>query len=318
MPVIIKTALVSGLKKLVNSNENLRKEITDFMFAKTPTNSNIDWSKAKIFVPCDPTAVRYISKELTLLELIILKEYLSKNPNAARPGIAYMGGNNGKYNRNSLETRMATLLCEANGYSIDPFKNGIESEIIHKMVAEVLPDSVFGSVQEEKESSNRKANWENAIKKGFFKDVKTVVILSSAEYAVRSKGTLIASMKANGLNPNEYNIVSWPYTAKISSDALKKVQEQLEINLKVPAEGGISDADNWTKSSWGIYRTFIEMLSVRKYSQKGDVYLTPEQQEKLKEILSVKRLALTLASTLASEAKAKAVNLFKSKNAQRD
>ena len=302
----MKLGLISGLSAVVNSNPQLHKDISDLVFTPRADLKDIDWSKAKIFVPSDPTAVKWIVGDI--------KEIIgSLQGNSAKPAIAYLGGNNGKYNKNSLETRLATLLCKANGYDLTPFKDGIESEIIHQAVAEKIPDSTFRVIELEKESSNSKQNWENALKKGMLDSVKTIVVIASAEGAARHIGTLKAALKAHNINPDDFNIVAYPYTAAISADNLKNVQKELEINMAVPKDGGKCDKDSWSESAWGLYRTFIEMNSIKRYSAKGDVYLTDEQKKLLKNIFSVKTLAFALGKAAVTEMKKapkKLANLF--------
>ena len=299
MPVIMKLGVLSGLSAVLNSNSQLQQDISNLMFAQKADVQNIDWSKAKVFVPSDPTAVKWIVGDIKE----ITETLPDKQSTSAKPAIAYLGGNNGKYNKNSLETRLATLLCKANGYDLTPFKDGIESEIIHQAVAEKIPDSKFRVVELEKESSNSKQNWENALKKGMLDSVKTIVVIASAEGAARHIGTLKATLKAHNINPDDFNIVAYPYTATISADNLKSVQKELEINMAVPKDGGKCDKDNWSKSAWGLYRTFIEMNSLKRYSAKGDVYLTAEQKQLLNNIFSVKTLAFALGKTVVTEMK---------------
>ena len=107
MPVFMKLGLISGLNKLVNDKPQLRQNIGDLVFASHADLKDIDWSKAKVFVPSDPTAITWISKAVAEIN-----EFLRNQPNATKPSIAYLGGNNGKYkNLQSLETKLAAQLC---------------------------------------------------------------------------------------------------------------------------------------------------------------------------------------------------------------
>ena len=280
MPVIMKLGLISGLNKLVNDKPQLRQNIGDLVFASRANLKDIDWSKAKVFVPSDPTAITGISKAVAEIN-----EFLRNQPNATKPSIAYLGGNNGKYkNMNSLETKLAAQLCKFNVYSLYPFIKGVESEIISTQVGYRVPNQIFESIELEKESGNSKQNWENALKKGLFNEVETIVVVGSQEGVARDIGTLKATLKAHGLATKGFNIVAYPYTAEISSENLKSYQKNFGIKFPVP-NGTISCAkDNWNKSAWGIYRTFMELLAIKRYSAKGDVYLTDEQKQTLKNI----------------------------------
>ena len=293
MPVIMKLGLISGLNKLVNDKPQLRQNIGDLVFASHADLKDINWSKAKVFVPSDPTAITWISKAVAEIN-----EFLRNQPNATKPSIAYLGGNNGKYkNMNSLETKLAAQLCKFNGYSLYPFIKGVESEIISKQVGYRVPNQVFKSVELEKESGNAKQNWENALKQGLLNGVETIVVVGSQEGVARHIGTLKATLKAHGLATKGVNIVAYPYTAEISSENLKSYQKSFGIKFPVP-NGTVSCAkDNWYKSAWGIYRTFMELLSIKRYSAKGDVYLTDEQKQTLKKVfdeINVKTVASSI------------------------
>ena len=280
MPVFMKLGLISGLNKLVNDKPQLRQNIGDLVFASHADLKDIDWSKAKVFVPSDPTAITWISKAVAEIN-----EFLRNQPNATKPSIAYLGGNNGKYkNLQSLETKLAAQLCKFNGYSLYPFINGIESEIISKQVGYRVPNQLFSSVELEKESSNSKANWENALKEGLFNGVETIIVIGSQEGVARHIGTLKATLKAHGLATKGFNIVAYPYTATISSENLKLYQKNFGIKFPVPNGSVLCDKENWNKSAWGIYRTFMELLAIKRYSAKGDVYLTEEQKQLVKNI----------------------------------
>ncbi len=311
MPAITKLGIISGLFTLVNSDPQLRQNINDLMFVDWgDARKNIQWSKTKIFVPAYPTDVPYIVKTFqTMTELLPA----ASDPN--KPGIAYLGGNNGKYNKQSLETKLATLLCNVNGYDITQFKDGIESEIIHNAVAKTVPDSRFKSVELEKKSSNSKENWENALKDGLLDGVDEIIMVTSEEGFVRHKGTLLATLKAHGIDSKNLKIYAWPYNAEISPDNLKKMQQILGITLKVPNQDYniTNDKYTWNKSAWGIYRTFIEMLALRRWSAKGDVYVTEEQKKQLNDIFSkitVKNLAMATIKAKTAEMKEKLVKFL--------
>ena len=280
MPVMIKLGLISGLNKLVNDKPQLRQNIGNLVFASHTDLKNIDWSKAKVFVPGDPTAITWMSKAIAEIN-----EFLRNQPNATKPSIAYLGGNNGKYkNLESLETKLAAQLCKFNGYSLYPFIKGIESEIISKQVGYKVPNQLFSSIELEKESKHAKQNWENAVKQGLLNNVETVVIVGSQEGVARHIGTLKATLKAHGLATKGFNIVAYPYTATISSENLKLYQKNFGIKFPVSDGSVLCDKENWNKSAWGIYRTFMELLAIKRYSAKGDVYLTDEQKQLMKNI----------------------------------
>lgn len=287
MPVIIKLGVISGLSAVLNSNPQLQQDISNLMFAQKADVQNIDWSKAKVFVPSDPTAVPWI------------KQALSELPKDVNFTTAFLGGNNKKYDKNSLETKLARLMAIFNGYKLNPFVKGIESEIISEMVKDVL----HGPIELEKESSNSKENWENALNQGMLNDVKTIIIVGSNEGVTRHIGTLKATLTGHDLDPNKYNIIAWPYTATISSDNLKLYQQFLGVDFPVPKGLIACNKDSWAESAWGLYRTFIEMKSIKRYSAKGDVYLTDEQKKLLKNIFSVKTLAFALGKAAVTEMK---------------
>ena len=278
----MKLGLISGLNKLVDDNPQLRQNIGDLVFASRANLKDIDWSKAKVFVPSDPTAILWISTAVAEIN-----EFLRSHPNVTKPSIAYLGGNNGKYkNMNSLETKLAAQLCKFNDYSLYPFINGIESEIISKQVGYRVRNQVFKSVELEKESGNSKQNWENALKKGLFNGVETIIVVYSQEGVARHIGTLKATLKAHGLATKGFNIVAYPYTADISSRNLELYQKNFGIKFPVPNGFVLCDKENWNKSAWGIYRTFMELLAIKRYSAKGDVYLTEEQKQLVKNIFN--------------------------------
>jgi hypothetical protein len=280
MPVIMKLGLISGLDRLINDKPQLRQNIDDLVFASRADLKDIDWSKAKVFVPSDPTAITWISKAVAEIN-----EFLRNQPNATKPSIAYLGGNNGKYkNMNSLETKLAAQLCKFNDYSLYPFIKGVESEIISKQVGYRVRNQVFKSVELEKESGNSKQNWENALKQGLLNGVETIVVVGSQEGVARHIGTLKATLKAHGLATKGFNIVAYPYTATISSENLKLYQKNFGIKFPVPNSPVSCCKGNWNKSAWGIYRTFMELLAIKRYSAKGDVYLTDEQKQILKKV----------------------------------
>ena len=279
MPAIFKLGVCSGLKQIVNDNPQLHKNVGDLMFTPKVYLNTIDWSKAKVFVPADPTAVKWIVNDVKEIN-----EFLREKQQTAK--IAYLGGNNGKYHKKSLETKLAKLLCIFQGHKLKPFIDGVESEIISEAVNKELQNSMFEQPELEKTSSNSKANWENAVKNGLLNDVKTIVIVCAEEYATRNIGTLKATLKSHNLNPDDYRIVAYPYTATISSDNLRIYQQILGVKLDVPNKDIIGCSKNdFKESAWGLYRVFMELLAIKRWHAKGDVYLSPEQKQLMKEIL---------------------------------
>ena len=287
MPVFMKLGLISKIHNVIESNLKVHKNIGNLVFTPKADVQNIDWSKAKVFVPSDPTAVPWI------------KQALSELPKDVNFTTAFLGGNNKKYDKNSLETKLARLMAIFNGYKLNPFVKGIESEIISEMVKDVL----HGPIELEKESSNSKANWEKAFAQGMLNDVQTIIIVYSNEGVTRHIGTLKATLTRHGLDPNKYNIIAWPYTATISSENLNLYQQSLGVDFPVPKGLIACDKDTFNKSAWGIYRTFMELLAINRWSKKGDVYLTAEQKQLLNNIFSVKTLAFALGKTVVTEMK---------------
>lgn len=297
MPVFMKLGLISKVNKVLQSNPDLQKNISDLVFTPRADLKDIDWSKAKVFVLGEPTSVPWIKKALSEL------------PKDVNFTTAFLGGNNKKYDKNSLETKLARLMAIFNGYKLNPFVKGIESEIISDMVKDVI----HGPVELEKESSNSKENWENALNQGMLDGIETVIIVESNEGVTRHIGTLKATLMRHSLDPNKYNIIAWPYTATISSDNMKLYQQFLGVDFPVPNGLIVCDKDNMNKSAWGIYRTFMELLAINRWSKKGDVYLTDEQKKLLKNIFSVKTLAFALGKAAVTEMKKapkKLANLF--------
>lgn len=270
MPVLseIYRITVPGLYNLVQSNQKLRENIDDLMFISRGSLENVNWSKAKVFVPCDPTAVPWI------------KIALSELPQDVNFTTALLGGNNGKYGKKSFETSLARLMCIFNGYKLKPFVSGIESEIISDMVKDVI----HGPVELEKQSSNTKANWENAWMQGMLDGVETIIVVYFQEGVARHIGTLKATLIGHGLDPEKYNIIAWPYTPTISSDNWKLFQQYIGFNVSMPNGLVVCDKDNWDKSAWGVGRTIMEFFSIKKWSEKGHVYLTDEQKKLVQSI----------------------------------
>lgn len=268
--------LLPGVERLVNSNKELRDKMTKLMFTQKGDFNNIDWSKTKIFVPGDATTAVWLKKAIKEIA-----DLLSAKPGNAKPGIVYMGGNHSRYeDASSLETQLATALCEIQGYELTPFIKGKESVEMHKIVAQEVPDSVFKSVEFETESTNIKQGWENTLDfdESYFDDVKNVIVLAPKEYVTRCIGTLKATLKAKGLRPDDFNIYAWPYVRSLSAENLKILQKELGVNLKVPDNGGMVDEQNWFKSAFGLYYFVMEVPSLCKYSGMGHVALTDEQK----------------------------------------
>lgn len=277
-----------GASNLINSNPELRNKMTEFVFTPKGDVSNLDWSKTVILVPGDPTCKLWIKN--TIKEI---SEFLAKQPTDARPGIVYMGGNNGKYKKaawwdvlRKLETKFAHEICNVQGYELTPFIDGNESEIIHQEVSKEVPDSTFRVVGLETESKHIHASMYNVLAKGYLDNVNNVVIVASKEYVTRCIGTLRAvlrtQLQAHALSDadyNAYNIIAWPYVKTLSVDQLSKLQQSVGINSKIPDNGAIVDENNWYKSPLPIYDVLIEYNSSIKYSGKGDVWLTDEQSQ---------------------------------------
>lgn len=296
MPVLMNLGLMSGLKRLVDSKPQLRKDIDDLLFSHDVKFENIDWAKAKVFVPADCEAVPYYANSIAEIN-----EFLRNHPNIARPDIAILGGNNGKYkNINSLESRLATILCKFGGYSLYPFINGTESKIIHKLISYKVPNMVFKNVEYETKSGNTKQNWDNAVDNGMLDNINTVVIVALQAVATRHIGTLKATLKSNWMDPQDVNIIAVPATPKMESEKFKKVSKILGITMDVPDGFVICDKAHWTESAWGLYRVFIELLSLRRYSKKGDVYLDKKQTALLNRIFDEIKVS-ELASAIIKE-----------------
>lgn len=296
MPVLIRLGLLSGMKRLVDSKPQLRKDINELLFSHEIKLEKIDWAKAKVFVPADCEAVPYYTNAIAAIN-----EFLQKHPNIARPVIAFLGGNNGKYKKiNSLETRLATILCKFGGYSLYPFINGTESKIIHKLISYKVPNMVFKNVEYETKSGNTKQNWNNAVDNGMMDNINTVVIVALQEAATRHIGTLKATLKSNWMGPQDFNIVAVPATPIMESEKFKQVSKILGITMDIPDGVVICDKDHWTESAWGLYRVFIELRSLRRYSQKGDVYLDKKQTVLLNRIFDEIKTS-ELASAIIKE-----------------
>ena len=296
MPVLMRLGLMSGIKRLVDSKPQLRKDINDLLFSHNVKIEKIDWAHAKVFVPADCEAVPYYAN--TIAEI---NEFLRKHPNIARPDIAFLGGNNGKYKKsNSLETRLATILCKFGGYSVYPFRDGTESKIIHKLISYKVPNMVFKNVEYETKSANTKQNWNNAVDNGMLDDINTVVIVALQAAATRHIGTLKATLKSNCMGTQDVNIVAVPATPKMESAKFQKVSKILGITMDIPDGVVICDKDHWTESAWGLYRVFIELLSLRRYSKKGDVYLDKKQTVLLNRIFDEIKTS-ELASAIIKE-----------------
>lgn len=301
---MMKLGIISGLSALINANPQLRKDINDLLFSHNVKLENIDWANAKVFVPADCEAVPYYANSVAKIN-----EFLSNHPKIARPDIAFLGGNNGKYkNINSLESRLATILCKFGGYSLHPFINGTESKIMHKLISYRVPNMVFKNVEYETKSANTKQNWNNAVDNGMLDNINTVVIVALQAAATRHIGTLKATLKSNWMGTQDFNIVAVPATPKMESEKFKKVSKILGITMEVPDGFVICDKENWTKSAWGLYRVFIELLSLRRYSKKGDVYLDEKQTALLNRIfdkIKVSELASAIIKEKTAELKKK-------------
>lgn len=304
MPVLMNLGLMSGLKRLVDSKPQLRKDINDLLFSHNVKLEKIDWAKAKVFVPADCEAVPYYINAIAAIN-----ESLQKHPNIARPDIAFLGGTNGKYkDANSLESRLATILCKFGGYSLYPFINGTESKIIHKLISYKVPNMVFKNVEYETKSTNTKENWNNAVDNGMLDNINTVVIVALQAAATRHIGTLKATLKQNWLGTQDFDIVVVPATPKMESEKFKKVSKILGITMDIPDGFVICDKDHWAESAWGLYRVFIELRSLRRYSKKGDVYLDEKQTALLNRIfdeIKVSELASAIIKEKTAELKTK-------------
>ena len=287
MPVFMKLHLIPIMHKVLKSNPDLQKSIGDLVFLHRSDLKNIDWSKAKVFVPCEPTAVPWI------------KIALSQLPKDVNFTTAFLGGNNERYKNNSLQTKLARLMTIFNGYKLKPFVNGIESEIISDMAKDVL----HGPVELETKSSNTKANWENALKQGMLDGIETVIIVASNEGVVRHIGTLKAALKKQNIDVGKFNILAWPYTPTIKSDNMNLWQNFLGIKFPLPSDLVVCDKDNINTSVWGMYRTFMELFAIDRWSKQGDVYLTDEQKQLLKNIFDFKTLAFAFGKTAIAEIK---------------
>lgn len=309
----MKLNYIPGADKLINSNPELRDKITKLVFPPKADFSNFDWAETVFLVPGDPTTVVWVKN--TIKEI---SEFLSKQPNSAKPSIVYLGGNNGKYKNaawydvlRKLETKFAKAICHINGYELTPFIDGNESEIIHNEVAKEVPDSTFQSVDLETKSTNIHAAMENALTNGYLNNVKNVIIVAGKEYATRCMGTLRATLKAHNLNPQDYNIVAWPYTKTLSVKQLSELQKFMGVDFKIPENGGIVDENNWYKSGLLVYDITIETNSLIKYAEKGHVALSDEQRQLANDIskrLTKKDMMFETAKINAAKLKAKTLD----------
>lgn len=260
--------LISKLPYVPNLSEKSIRMISDFLFLK---NKPFSYSKSYdynvvcvgsglcIGVEYDPEFALQIMANIAFLKDMFSEKVLSKIKNMpCIPKIIFTGGINPEYKEDTEETRYVKKLYTEDGkYDWNDVLTIPQSVLMYNRCP-----LIFGLMPNlEKNATNTKEDFTNVKEAGWYKNVKHLRLLTTAESSLRVLATARKHL------PDLRDVATISYTPTFPEFGLK------------------CDRKNWAAAPLSQRYVYGELLRVIEYDKTGEIKLTHNEKQKLHNIV---------------------------------